>query len=254
MGLINSIQFSVNSLRNHLFPNSFYLEEQIKIEKRAQFYKQFVGESDLVFDVGANLGNRVAAFLKLNAKVIAIEPQADCGDFLEYKFGKRITLLRKGMSSEKGKKDIFVSNSSTISSFSEDWIRSVKESGRFAEFSWKRSSAIEMDTLDNVISKEGVPAFIKIDVEGFELEVLKGLNTKVKALSFEYTIPEQLSVAKSCVEYLIKTFKTIEFNYAVQEDMDLILKDWLNPVDMLAHLSSKEFIQTGFGDIYMRII
>ena len=58
-------------------------------EKRyIKFYQQFIKPNDLVFDVGANMGNRTKLFLKLGAKVIAFEPQKICSDYLKSEFIK----------------------------------------------------------------------------------------------------------------------------------------------------------------------
>ena len=40
--------------------------------KYVDFYRQFVTEGDLCFDVGANVGRRTRTFLKLKAKVVAV--------------------------------------------------------------------------------------------------------------------------------------------------------------------------------------
>ena len=72
------------------------------------FYRQFIREGDLCFDVGANIGNRTEVFLKLGASVVAIEPQADCMKGLQRKFGRNanVTLLQKGLGEKPGQKEL----------------------------------------------------------------------------------------------------------------------------------------------------
>ena len=39
-------------------------------------YRQFIEPGDLVFDIGAHVGDRVSSFRRLGARVVAVEPQA----------------------------------------------------------------------------------------------------------------------------------------------------------------------------------
>jgi 16S rRNA A1518/A1519 N6-dimethyltransferase RsmA/KsgA/DIM1 with predicted DNA glycosylase/AP lyase activity len=64
--------------------------------KALELYSSFVKKGSLVFDVGANEGNRTAIFLELGAKVVAVEPQAECIAKLESTFGSKIHLVKKG--------------------------------------------------------------------------------------------------------------------------------------------------------------
>ena len=41
-------------------------------------YRRFVGPGDLAFDIGSHVGDRIGAFRRLGARVIALEPQPDC--------------------------------------------------------------------------------------------------------------------------------------------------------------------------------
>ena len=52
-------------------------------------YSSFVSAGDLVFDVGAHLGDRTVAFCDLGARVIAIEPQEDVLPWLRRRIGRK---------------------------------------------------------------------------------------------------------------------------------------------------------------------
>ena len=61
------------------------------------FYSQFVPNGGLVFDIGANIGNRIEIFLEIGATVIAVEPQAACVAILKEKFGNKISIEQTGL-------------------------------------------------------------------------------------------------------------------------------------------------------------
>ena len=220
--------------------------------KRLEMYSDFVKKGSLVFDVGANEGNRTDIFLQLGAKVVAVEPQAECIAKLESKFGNKIELIKKGLDEQEGKKLLYKSDSSLISSFNKDYIDSVKDD-RFKGASWTPAGELEMTTLDNLIAKFGVPDFCKIDVEGFEQQVLKGLSQPLKALSYEFVVPENLNNAVECLELLMKQ-GAIECNFSHGESMDLALPKWKSGAEMLAYVKTKEFEAFSYGDIYVRFI
>jgi len=245
----------VKRLKSKYFPNQreqrVIEEEKAAYKRRVEFFSSFLSPGDLCFDVGANIGNRIEPLLFIGAKVVAVEPQDSCYKILKKKFGNRIAIVKKGLSSEEGQRDFYISNSSTISSFSTEWIESVKE-GRLKGHKWNKIVKTEMTTLDNLIKTHGIPKFIKIDVEGYEHEVLKGLSIPVKFLSFEYTVPEQLDKVFDCIKQIEVINNNIECNYSVGESMKLQLNTWITLGDMKNHLKTKEFNETIFGDIYIR--
>ena len=153
-------------LRRFIHP-TIYKQNQLVFESRKKFYASFLNSNDKVFDIGANLGNRVEVFLSLNNKVIVVEPQQYCYSFLKLKYSNSITLLQLAMGSKKDTLTMYInSESSTISSLSMDFIN-VMKLNRFKNQSWNKTQEVQVNTLDNLITTYGEPKFIKIDVEGY---------------------------------------------------------------------------------------
>jgi len=195
---------------------------------------EFIKPGDLVFDVGANVGNYVLLSLKLGARVVAIEPQQACMTALISRFGKdpRVSIELVALGEREGNSVIYLSEVRTpISSMSQNWIKAVKRSGRFRCFKWRPFQPVSVTCLDRLIEKYGVPSFCKIDTEGYEHEVLKGLNVPVQKLSFEYHI-ECLSILESCLNRLAE-LGTYSFNYTIAEEPRFKSSIWMNSADLL---------------------
>jgi FkbM family methyltransferase len=222
-------------------------------KKRLEFYSQFLQKGDTYFDVGANYGNRIEAIIKIGVNIVAVEPQEKCFNFLQKKYGSKINIVNKGLGEKEEVKKFFIANSHVLSSFSEDWIDSMKKSGRFSNNEWNNKAVeVPMTTLDNLIKKFGKPAFIKIDVEGYELEVLKGLSVDVDCISYEYATPEQTQRAVNCLLRLQEIKGAMECNYSIGESMEWGSPRWLPAKEMLEFIQTDAFTNTDFGDIYVR--
>lgn len=220
---------------------------------RYRFYSRFIGPSDLSFDIGANSGNRTRVFAALGKMVVAVEPQDVCMECLKAEFGEnpKVVLVKKALGGREGWSEIMVSNADTISSLSPEWVCAVKRSGRFSEYVWERKELVEVTTLDNLIQTFGVPAFIKIDVEGYESEVLNGLSTPVPALSFEF-VPEFLPATFKCIDRL-SSISSVMFNYSLGESMSMALDRWAPREEIMAVLSKYADNDEVFGDVYARL-
>jgi FkbM family methyltransferase len=213
-------------------------------------YCQFVRKGDLVFDIGANVGNRIVPLLGLGVKVIAIEPQTKCVQTLQVRFGNKITIVPKGVDQTEGIKQMHISDNTVLSTFSEEWIDKTKDN-RFKGNEWNNVSAIEMTTFDELIARFGKPRFAKIDVEGYEKNVLSGLTTAIDYISFEYAVPEQSENHKECLDLLKGINPQAKCNYCVGESMKWALDSWIEIEKMKQMIDSTAFTATQFGDIYV---
>ena len=84
---------------------------------------------------------------------------------------------------------------------------------------WREEVEVEVTTLDALIAAHGVPAFCKIDVEGYEHAVLEGLSRPLPGLSLEY-LPAALDPALVAIARLNR-LATYRFNRSVGESMTL---------------------------------
>jgi FkbM family methyltransferase len=144
--------------------------------KQLIFYNKYIGKNKLIFDIGANIGDKTNLFLKLGCKVIAVEPQSDLANRLRIKYtnNKNVAVERCGIGKEDGEAEINISTKYPgFSSFIKTWQQGTKY------HTFEKTEKVKITTLDKLISKYGIPYFCKIDVEGFEYEVLSGLSKKI---------------------------------------------------------------------------
>lgn len=215
------------------------------------FYSQFVSPRSLVFDIGANVGNKTAVFVSLGAAVVAVEPQPRLLSTLQSRF-QNVVALPKAVGRNPGKARMQFGAELNLTSLSPDWIKSVRSAGRFRGHDWDQSAEVELTTLDNLVREYGLPDFVKIDVEGYESEVLGGLSQSLKALSFEYT-PEHVSDTARCVQHL-ESLGRVEFNYSPEESMNMGLDRWTNGVSLIRTLEGFAGDLTMYGDVYARFL
>jgi FkbM family methyltransferase len=223
---------------------------------RAQrlFYSRFVQRGDLVFDVGASFGARVATFLALGARVVAVEPQAACQDALRRRFArsKRFALVGSALGPAPGQAELrATAPGSTIATMSTDWLERVRDSGRFGGADWSLAETVEVQTLDALIAEFGAPVFCKIDVEGYEHEVLLGLTAPIAALSLEFT-PEHMEATRKCVARL-QSLGAYRFNYSLDESFLLALDEWVPGEQLLEALAAHADDRVVFGDVYAQL-
>ncbi len=239
--------FFIRACRGYLF----FLTPIIRRKKMPGFYAKFVRKGDLCFDIGAHAGLITGIFLELGAKVVAVEPQPLCHEITKkYGSNKNLVTINKGVASRPGSLYLTVmDNCNSISTMSERW----RTKGRFSE-EYKsanvRSILVSVVTLDYLIAEYGLPKFCKIDVEGFEKEVLKGLTKSIPYISFEF-MKEFLDDAKFCVDYL-ETLGKARFNFSLKESTKLFFDGWVSSEELFVKLKGIKNKDL-WGDIYIKM-
>jgi len=218
-----------------------------------RFYAQFVPPGRLCFDIGAHVGSRVRAWRGLGAHVVAVEPQVDCVHVLRTLYGSdgHVTIINAALGANEGEATLLVSERTlTVSTLSQGWIHEVQRDPSFRGVAWHSGDAVHVTTLQALVDAYGVPAFVKLDVEGYEAEVLRGLDTTLPCLSFEY-LSAARQVALACVERLME-LGDYRYNWSTGESHRLARDRWCGP-DEIRRFVKDLPLRAGSGDVYARL-
>ncbi|MFC4019035.1 FkbM family methyltransferase [Micromonospora sp. GCM10011542] len=214
------------------------------------FYSRFVGSGDLVFDIGSHVGDHVGSFRRLGARVVAVEPQPLCLRALRtiYAGDDQVTVVEAACGSTPGRLRFHVNSANpTVSTASHRFVRAAQGAGGWEDEVWDSEIEVPVVTLDALLETHGVPTFVKIDVEGFEDEVLAGLSRPLPALSFEFTTIAR-AVAHRCLGRLT-ALGFDGFDVALGDDKSMTFQRWTSANEMAAHLRALPH-EANAGDVY----
>jgi len=182
----------------------------------------------IAYDIGANVGNCTAWFLSKGYDlVVSVEPDVKTFGNLYNRFcmDSRVLLLPVVISNTSGKIDFYESNCSTISTADDFWVSSSRFAG---QYNWNKTKKNAI-TLTNMLNCFGTPDFIKVDVEGHELQVFKGLKEKVNCtIGFEWA-EEKWDQIQETIQHLQSLgYADYAFTYAdsLDESLNLTYKSW----------------------------
>lgn len=217
-------------------------------------YARFVGSGDLAFDIGSHVGDRIGAFRRLGARVVALEPQPDCALAIRTLYGDDpdVTLIEAACGREPGRLLLHVNSANpTVTTASPEFIAAAEGAGGWEGQVWDREIEADLTTLDDLIKRFGRPRFVKIDVEGFEADVLAGLTTALPALSFEFTTIQR-EVAMNCINRLV-SLGPYRFDAALGETQVLSLGAWVGAEEIRSFIQSLPH-EANSGDVYARLL
>lgn len=214
------------------------------------FYKGILtnlDKGDIVFDIGANCGNKTDIFLRLGATVIAVDPDEANQETLKQRFLRLrvsknpVFVVAKAVGATNREEVMWIEEpGSAKNTLSSKWVDTLRnDKSRFGkELGFSVQKVVETITLDQLIDEFGLPFFIKIDVEGYEAAVLAGLHQIVPFLSFEVNLPEFLPEGIKCVDALSCLSRSGKFNYVASCRLGLRCEQWLDGDELVAALKS----------------
>ncbi len=217
-------------------------------KKKSHDVLKLLNSGDLFFDIGAHLGEKSKKILDKNLRIVMLEPLPQCVKQLKknFKNNKNVEILEKAVGRTVGNMTLEVNSKMlTVSTMAKHW-----KNGRFSNEKWDQIISVEVTTLDYLIKIYGLPNYIKIDVEGFELDVLLGLSQKAGIISFEFT-SEFLDQSIKCLNHL-KKIGYSEFNLSIGESRKFFF-EWSNIDNLILNLKNESKKNNLlWGDIYCK--
>jgi FkbM family methyltransferase len=229
---------------------AIYYGHPLRNRAQARFYARLLAPGDLVFDIGAHVGNRARALRAAGARVVAVEPQPLFARFLRRTLPADITVVEAALGARAARARMRVSRlHPTVSSLAPGFDAEAGALPGFERVAWDAGAEVAVTTLDALIARHGRPAFVKIDVEGHEHEVLAGLGEALPCLALEF-LPGMVDRTLRAMDRLAE-LGDYRFNAVLGEEGAFLWSEWREGAAVAAWLATLA-PGSASGDLYAR--
>lgn len=215
-----------------------------------RLYARYLNPGDLAFDIGAHVGDRISSFRRLGCRVVALEPLPLCQRLLRLIHGRdpQVSLVGAATGAHSGRALLHVNQANpTVCTLCADFVRASAGASGWEGQEWDTRIEVPVVTLDQLIAVHGAPQFVKIDVEGAEPDVLRGLTYPVPALSFEFTTICR-EAAHACLT-ILERLGAYRFDVALGESQQLEFGEPVAAATLAAWLDALADTANS-GDVY----
>ena len=226
----------------------FHPDARVQKARMGAFYSQFFQAGDLVFDVGANLGEYSETYANEGARVVAVEPNTAFRTRLEAL--ARICDIRpvfKAIGDAPGTAVLNVCSEPAYSTLVKPGVEWMEQSPDYEGMSWTHALEVPVTTLDHLAKEFGQPEYVKIDVEGFEINVLKGMTFNPRYLSFEFGARRK-KASQECLDHLAA--RRYRFRPIVGREFRFATHEWMTLAEASDWLAAFSVEQAEYGDMF----
>jgi FkbM family methyltransferase len=236
--------FPIRSLHRALFDRENFAFER----KMRDFYSQWIHPGDLVFDIGANHKMYSETFSVIGARVIAIEPNPTLCDELDVlACGRDLIVVRCAVGDSVGKARMRLFDRDAMGTISTE----QKLSAASSDVKLIGEIDVSVTTLDLLARKYGSPSFVKIDAEGFDDKVLRGLSFNPEVVTFEFSL-DNFNLSKRCLEAPVFRSGLYIFNVTRGRSMECASQYWMDEKHLLGRIEDL-LRPEEYGDVIARL-